>query len=67
MKRRQRVFGALRLEVFRSASLPIWAVLGLAPRSRRVGSGSRQSKVNQISYPFAVDSRKSIVTIKSIR
>jgi hypothetical protein len=27
MSRQQRVFGALRLEVFRSASLPIWAAL----------------------------------------
>jgi hypothetical protein len=29
MKRQQRVFGALRLDVFRSASLPIWAALGV--------------------------------------
>jgi hypothetical protein len=29
MKRQQRVFAALRLEVFRSASLPIWAALCL--------------------------------------
>ena len=29
MKSQQRVFGALRLEVFRSASLPIWAALGV--------------------------------------
>jgi len=29
MKHQQRVFAALRLEVFRSASLPIWAALGV--------------------------------------